>query len=460
MITWNVLCARTDLAVTRRAEDHRCPREGQFSRWKGFVPHVKPLAACALLLFLAGCATAPPRQNMPDAVVVPPALPSAEVIVRVFPGESPPGAPQNQDGKALTLMQARRIALEKNPSFAEYAAHRAAANAEVLQALAYPNPDFEIGPELLPNLFLPIEPPAKRQTRAAAAEAAKPVVDRSEEQFRAALSADVAKAYWTVLHAERAVELAKEALHTEQEIEQVVGRRVDAGEVPEIDRIRAQVETLKASRTVQEQQRRNTSARVILNTLCGRSLPSDFTLADHLDQALGGADAEQARQIALAQHPALRRLDAVLKQKELAIAREQKALQPNLRLGIPLGLEVPARDRNKGGIAAAEAELQEVRAERARIQQEVERDVETGVQTYEGAREQRAAFEGGLRAAAAESLHIETTMYEEGEVDLLQLLDVRRTARQTEAEYLQALYDAQVARIELERAIGAGGLAE
>ncbi len=421
---------------------------------------LKCLAACAALLVLAGCATVPPRQAAQDSTVVPPALPSPEVIARVFPGESPPKAPQDQNGKALSLAQVRKIALEKNPSFAEYAAHRAAANAELLQALAYPNPDFEIGLELLPNLFLPIEPSAKRQTRAAAAEAAKPVVDRSEELFRAALSADVAKAYCTVLHAERAVTLAGEALHTEQEIEQVVARRVDGGEAPEIDRIRAQVETLKASRAVQAQQRQNATARVILNTLCGRSLPTDFTLTDHLNQALGEADEAQARQIALAQHPVLRHFDALLKQKELVIQREQKAWQPNLRVGVPVGLEIPLRDRNKGGIAAAQAELQEVQAEQARIRQEVERDVETGVQTYEGAREQRAAFEGGLRAAAAESLHIETTMYEEGEVDLLQLLDVRRTARQTEAEYLQALYDAQVARIELERAIGVGGTAE
>lgn len=422
---------------------------------------MKCVAACAALLILAGCATVPPSGHPPpDAVAAPPALPSAEVIARVFPGEGPLKAAQEAGGAALTLARVRQIALEKNPSFAEYAARRAAANAEVLQALAYPNPDIEFDLGFLPSLFLPVEPPAKRHTRAAAAEAAGPVVDRSEDQFRAALAADVAKAYCTVLYSERAAALAREALHTEQEIEQVVGRRVDAGEAPEIDRIRAQVETLKASRTVQAQQRQNATARVILNTLCGRELPPDFTLADQLDQALAGADMEQARAIALAQHPALRRLDAVLKQKELAIQREQKAWQPDVRVGVPLGLELPLRDRNKGGIAAAQAELQGVQAERARIRQEVQRDVETGVQTYEGAREQRAAFEGGLRASSAESLRIETTMYEEGEVDLLQLLDVRRTARQTEAEYLQALYDAQVARIELERAIGVGGLAE
>ena len=39
---------------------------------------------------------------------------------------------------------------------------------------------------------------------------------------------------------------------------------------------------------------------------------------------------------------------------------------------------------------------------------------------------------------------------------LVHLLDARRTARQTDQEYLQALYDAQTARVELERAIGVG----
>ncbi len=414
----------------------------------------------ALVLAVSGCATVSSNTQPLDTPPEPPPLTSAEIMTRVFPGEGAPPAAKAPDGAALTLAQVRQIALEKNPSFAEYAARRAAANAAVLQAIAYPNPDLEIGLDLFPSLFLPIEPPVKRQTRRAAAEAAKPVVDLTEDQFRTVLAADVGKAFCTVLYAEHAAALSKEALNTEQQIEQVVGRRVDAGEAPEIDLIRAQVETLKASRMVQAQQRQDATARVILNTLCGRALPSGFALVDNLDQALAGADPEQAREVALAQHPTLRRLDAILKQKELAIQREQKAWQPNLRVGVPLGVELPLGNRNQGGIAAAQAELQEAQAEQARIRQEVERDVETGVQAYEGAREQRAAFESGLRAAAAESLRIETTMYEEGEVDLLQLLDVRRTARQTESEYLQALYDAQIARIELERAIGVGGIAK
>jgi len=122
-----------------------------------------------------------------------------------------------------------------------------------------------------------------------------------------------------------------------------------------------------------------------------------------------------------------------------------------------LGIELPLWYRNRGGIAAAQAGLRRAEAELARTRQEIERDVETAVQAYESAREQLAAFDAGLRAGAAESLRIETSLYEQGETEFLQLLDARRTAQQTETEFLQALYDGTIARAELERAIGIGG---
>lgn len=66
-------------------------------------------------------------------------------------------------------------------------------------------------------------------------------------------------------------------------------------------------------------------AMAVLNTLAGRALPPRYVLADTLEQPLNGVDLAQARQIALAQYPTLRRLDAVLRQRELAIGRERTA---------------------------------------------------------------------------------------------------------------------------------------
>lgn len=456
------------------------------------LPNIWRIPLLVLLCVPGACAAF--RRPAPQAPPVPaaaPLIPQGAALARIFSAADATTASLALESPhpagavtTLTLAEVEELALHQNPTFKEFEASRASARAELLQALAYPNPELEAGAgfattreaphktalEYGLGLFQTLEWPSKRKTRREAAAALAPIVQREEDAFRATLRADVAKAYHTVLFYQHGVELARAALGTEHEIEIIVRRRVEAGEAPQIDLTKAQVESLKASRAVQAQLRQLETARAILNTLAGRVLPAGFALQDTLEQALRGADLAQARQIALAQHPTLRRLDAVVRQRELAIAREQKAWYPDLKVGLSpdqeidktalgatLGLELPFWNRNQAGIAAARAELQKAQAELGRTRQEILRDLETGAQTYESAREQLIAFRGGLRAAAAEALHIATFLYQEGEADFLQLLDARRTDRQTEAEYLQSLYDANIARAELERAIGIGG---
>jgi cobalt-zinc-cadmium efflux system outer membrane protein len=400
-------------------------------------------------------------------------LGARETIRRVFgettrPDERPAPA-SSEAGTSLTLAEVLKVANERNPTFAEFEAGREAARAEVLQARAYPNPELELSAGTGYGLELrqPIELPAKRRARRAAAEVSEEIVRREAEGFRTTLRADVSRAFHTVLYYKRSAALAAETHRIAQEIERVVARRVESGEAPEIDRIKARVETLRAARAVQAHQRSLRVWRAVLNTLCGRALTANFGLADSFRSTPPTADSNKAREIALAQHPTLRRLGEVVRQKQLVVQRERKAWYPDLTPGLTLGadaavgallgIELPLWYRNRGGIAAAQADLRRAEAELARTRQEIERDLETGVQTYESAREQLAAFDGGLRAGAAESLRIETFLYEQGETEFLQLLDARRTAQQTETEFLQALYDTTIARAELERAIGIGG---
>jgi cobalt-zinc-cadmium efflux system outer membrane protein len=444
-----------------------------------------------LPLLLGGCATLHPPTASVRAPAGPPPLQRAAALERIF------SASANTTGSAyresvvarakittLTLDGVQAIALREHPTFKEFAASRALARAEVLQALAYPNPELEASLGFVTTreapvesawesglgLFQVLEWPAKRKARRRAAEAQEPIIQRDEDLFRATLRADVAKAYYTVLYYQHGVRLAEAAFGTEREIERIVRRRFDAGEAPQIDLTQTRVETLKAQRTVQAQRRQLATAQAVLRALAGRALPPEFALADTLDQPLPGANFHEAYQIALAQHPTLRRLEAVLHQRELVIGRERTAWYPDLKVGLSpsqeidtrgigasVGMELPLWNRNQGGIAAAQAELQQAQAGVEQARQEVLRDLETDMQSYESAREQLAAFAGGLRAAATETLHIATFLYEEGDADLLHLLDARRTARQTEAEYLQAQYDAQIARADLEWAIGIGG---
>jgi cobalt-zinc-cadmium efflux system outer membrane protein len=441
------------------------------------------------MLALAGCArlkAAP--QGAEAAAQGSPSTDSAEVVQRVFSGtaaltDPTTGPVTAAAGPVVSAEQALAIAYQRNPTFEEYAANLDAARAEVIQATAYPNPSLDADAGMAVSradgkgaaeygirLSQPIELPAKRKARRAAAEASKGVVESEREAFRAQLRAEVLKAYYAALFHQRAAAVAEETARIAREIEAIVRKRMVAGEAAGVDRLKAEVELRQAARAVELQQRKRAAYRSVLNALCGRALPPEYILAGTLRRDLGPADLEQAEAIALARHPSVARLNEELNRQRLVLVREQKEWYPDLvpslgfsreidttKAGGSLGFELPLWNRNQGGIAAAQAELRRLEAELERTRLEVLRDVEVEYQNYESAREQLAALEKGLRSTAAESLKIETFRYNLGESGLLDLLDARRTAQVTEAEYVQALYDLNVARAELERAIGLGG---
>lgn len=383
-------------------------------------------------------------------------------------------------GETYSLEAVQEVARRENPTFGEFAANVAAARAEVIQAALYPNPEAEgtlgvarsrelVGESEIEyglNLTQPIELPSKRRTRRAAAEAGVPIVEHAESVFRTSLRAETAKAFWTIAYYERAIRLAEENERIAQEIESVVKRRVEGGEAPEIDQIKAKVEALKAGRAAQAQRRKMAAARASLDALCGGQLPPDYRIEGDLAGEANSVELSKAMEIS-SRHPKLLELSAEITRQNAVIAREKAAWHPDLKpgifgdresdadtFGVTLGIELPIFNRNQGGIAGAKAELQRLEAELAGSQIEVRKQIEEAWQAHESAREQIAAYGTGLREGAAEALKIDTFLYEQGETNFLQLLDARRTAQETEAEYLQAIFDARIGRAELDEAMG------
>ncbi len=314
-----------------------------------------------------------------------------------------------------------------------------------------------------------IEWPWKRQARRDVAEISREVVAQEQRSFSVVLRGEVIRAYWTTGYQVQALELAEKTKQIAVEIEQIVSRRVEGGEVAEIDLIRARVESLKTGRQVQRIRRQLAVSRSVLNALCGGQLPAEFMPKDGMESQSTEFRLEDSLQTALQDHPVLKQWDASLRKSALTIKRERLAAQPDLKVGVfggrefdtdhagaSVGIEIPLWNRNQAGIAAARSEERRVQAEIERALVEIERDVKTAWEEYESAREQLSAFQSGLRSAAEEALRIETNLYEQGETNFIQLLDARRTARETETEYLQALYDVQIARANLEQAMGKG----
>lgn len=386
-------------------------------------------------------------------------------------------------GTSITLEFAVAVGRKHNPAWAEHRANREAALAEVTGARLPANPELELGagraktreaPVVKSNEFeigisQRLELPHKRRVRRKAAEAGIAVVERERGVFGADLRAQIARAYANARYQQEAAHLSSHTLALAAQLEALVSRRVEGGEVARIDLIKASVERLQAQTELQSQQLRIESARVELETLCGNALPAHWIPADPLPSGLPEISLEDALTHTWTWHPELQRIDAVETQKQAEVERERAAWHPDARPGISvareldtesfrfqLGIELPLFNRNQGGIANARAGLNKTKAERVRIEQTIAGQVRSAWQGYEGARGRLAASRE-LYEAAREALDTETFLYSQGEHDLLQLLDARRTAQATENQALSAGLDAALARTDLEHAMGYGG---
>jgi cobalt-zinc-cadmium efflux system outer membrane protein len=371
------------------------------------------------------------------------------------------------------------VALRFNPSFVEFTAHRDRARAAVMEALAWRNPEVDAGLKYVSGngddveytftVRQSLEAPIKRRTRREAAAAGEAVVEQEENSFKVILRAEVARAYWTVKYRDETIILANKNYALAEEIVAIVKKRVAAGSGRPIDITRAEVEMFKAKKQIQSEQRLLNMARTTLNAWCGRGLPNDFELVDDLPTHFTPIDADLILAQAQQHHPELQRLSALRKQKELELDRERVAWYPDFSPGIgfdretdadrfvvSIGVDIPLWNKNKSGIARAQADLHQVEAHILQTNQTIIRDVEMVTEMHAGALEQLVAFEQ-FRVATAEALKTETFLYDQGEVDFISLLDVRRTAQDTESQYLATLYDAKLALLEIEKTIGKTG---
>lgn len=364
------------------------------------------------------------------------------------------------------------LARQHNPGIAVYEANKEVAEGLVRQAGTRLNPEVEgtLGSEQARNggnsgglygfsIAQPLEIPARRRTRQEAARKEKSLSEAEERLFQLGMYGDVQRSVYTLLHYQMLGRHAEENAELAQQIQDTVASRVEGGEAPQADSIRARVEALKAAREARSMQRRLAAERAVLNALCGGALPPMFAIDESNAfnrEIILPAGLEE-------RHPQLEVARAEVRLREAEVERERAARYPNVRPAISyerdpgsdtyaahLGMEVPLWSRGGSSVFRSQAEL--ARAEAAYVREEVALRFrrEQARELYMNALEQVEAFETGLREAAKDSFRAQMRLYDAGEIGFLQLLDARRTARQTEAEYLLALYESAISRLELE----------
>lgn len=388
------------------------------------------------------------------------------------------GGPLVTHAAPLTLPQALELAETYSPALRAAASQAQGAQAASATATAYPNPEIEYGsgntrfqPATNPSggnrvlaLSQPLEWPGVRDARRRVAEAGISSTGALLDGARINLRADVKQSFLEVQRRDEELQLAEQGRTLLEQIRNRVKLRVDVGEAPRYELVKADAEALAAANVAQTAEIRAQQARDRLRALLGADLPARFDIASapQLGDALPPLD--DLRREMLERQPLLRSASAETQRAEAQLEQERgrRLPQPTVKWSaerqpdsdqwrVGMALPLPLWDRRTGPIGEAQANVERARADQERVRRSLLSELDQAHGRFRIAQRQLQTFENGLIRDAAAALKVAEAAYRYGERGILDYLDAQRVFRATHLDYLNARYELQFALVEIER---------
>ena len=389
--------------------------------------------------------------------------------------------------EVMSRIEAIRLVVERNPQVEAARNAYEAARAQAQQAGALPDPELELEFEEVPELGslgeygertielsqrveLPLKWWHRLQAGRQHAEATRLAVF---EMTKIDITLQAKQAYNQIALQKSLLQHAQQDLDLAQNILRQADIRFEAGDVPQLDVMRASVEVGRATNRLTAAKNDLSVAKTALNALLARPLQTPFTIADSLVYQPFETHLDQLTAAALKQRPDLAGTELQLQALQSQQAAATAAYWPDLNVGlgrqrrheagghednswqVHFGLEVPlwAFSRQRGERAAAKAEVAKVAAERDAVRYQVLLETEQAYLDLNTAEEQVALFRGQILPEAERAFEVAGRSYDEGKLTYLELLETQRTYIETQIEYAQALFEYRTATAALERAI-------
>jgi cobalt-zinc-cadmium efflux system outer membrane protein len=376
----------------------------------------------------------------------------------------------------LTKLEA--AALESSRSVLAAREQISAARHAVVSAGAFPNPELEYlsgtqrarGPGGNPGnarsvaLTQPLDLPWRGSARIAAAEAGLTATGAAVRAFEADTIARLRLQYFDVLRREAELKNAREDMAVMESVRSRIALRVETGEAPRFELIKADAEMLNAQKTAQAAGFRVEQARSALRQAVGGGLPAEFALRGQLRDVPELPPLEGLRRQLQETSPDLARARAEMVRAQHQLDLERRQRWPNLALKASvdedpdvrsskfgLVVSVPLWDRRSGPVGEAAAQLTRARYELEAQEFSLGQQLEVAVQQYEIAGAQVSALESGIVRQAESALKIAEAAYRFGERGFLEVLDAQRVYRAARAELIAARYELAAAWVEIER---------
>lgn len=401
------------------------------------------------------------------------------------PGAPPPDA-------RITVADAITQALARNRDLAVSRRDIDVGRGRLQQARRYPfNPDLAVeggagrtvGREPEPErrgvgggkvgLSQVVEIRGQRGLRVRGAESEVARAEWSARETERDVVAQTTTAFSELLVAQERLALVQQALALATGLRDTAKRLVDAGDVPEVDLLRAEVEVRRAANRVTQEEAGVQRAVRTLALLIGAAPDAPLVatgpllldpVPGNLDDLLASArvgrpDLKVAESAIESTRAALRlvRADRFLPALTLS-ASYSDALDFDGRTQLMLlGVSVPLPlwNRRDGDVRAAEAEIARQQAERDRVLARIDKEVTTAFQQFGAARRVAEDYLRQIVPAQEQNAKLIQEGYRLGQLRLTEALLAQRDLIDVRLAYLDALATYNATRVELQKSVGA-----
>ena len=379
-----------------------------------------------------------------------------------------------QAPSTLSLTDALARAIEASPTAVAARAARPIDVGGIDVARQRPNPDFgfEYDKETPHWAFtgtMPLEIAGKRQRRIDVANATLAVTDAEMARITADLRADVRRAYFNAVAANRRITIAQELETLATRARDAAQERFQTGAAPRLEALQAGLALAQAQNEVSVARGEATAARAELNALL--AYPSDAapSLADALDGGpLPSLDA--ATQQTIASNAELnvlqKRIDEAKARAGLARAlrRPDPSVMGALTYDAPgefttgwrvgANIALPIFTTGKADVTVADATVARAEADRQARLAAITGAVAAALAHATAAHQALDRYTTELLPASQQVEQMADESYRAGQTGLPAYLQTVQAARDVRTRALQAGLDYQLALADLERAIG------
>ncbi|ETR76203.1 divalent cation transporter [Afipia sp. P52-10] len=388
-----------------------------------------------------------------------------------------------RSGSTLTLRDALHRALASNPRLTAAERDVGIATGRRIQSGAIANPELSVdvdnvagsgayrggrSVETLLQISQLIELPSKRAARIGAASAGLDSAAWQRQVTRLEILSETAIAYFSVLGAQRRIEIFDEHVATLDRLTPLLQRRVDAGaaSIAEIARGQVAADLIRADRERAKAQLSN--ARRDLAILMGTSTPQFARVAGRL-AVTGSPPSFKSVLQAIDANPQLIRWSAVRVQREQELIASRLKAVPDARVGVGwkheratgdnavrvgLSVALPVWDQNRGDIFAAEQNLEKAHAEQAINKALLISTAGRAYDTVTGALREIALLRDSAIPNARRAAEAIESGYTQGRFTLLELLDAVSSVAQASLREQEAQQQFHVGIATIEGLVG------